>query len=153
MRIIEHPNGRRVVKVSRKYLESLIREAIDEDEDNPARDETEKSREKPSVSTADPSTKNDDEDIDGNTGEVPDTEDPADDEIDPGKEDTTHGKLANELVGKTIQSVTMEPKSKLLPGATEIVITFNEITDPLRILIGKTGQARFYFRNALHNLI
>jgi hypothetical protein len=87
--------------------------------------------------------------------EVPDEEDPADDEIEADVEDdeSKPSGFSDELVGKTIQSVTREPKSKILPGAEEIVLTFNEITDPLRILVSKTGQVRFFFRNALHNLI
>jgi len=65
-------------------------------------------------------------------------------------EDVTGGKIADEISGKTIQSVTMEPKSKTLPGAQEIVLTFKEIPDPLKILITKTGQVKFFFRG-IHN--
>lgn len=65
-------------------------------------------------------------------------------------EDVTGGKIADEISGKTIQSVTMEPKSKTLPGAQEIVLTFKEIPDPLKILVTKTGQVKFFFRG-LHN--
>ena len=150
MRIVEHPDGHRTIKVSRRYLENLIREALDEDDASDSEEDTD--RKKPEISTGSPDNDTDDAD-DAEGDEVPDTEDPSDDEIDPEGDDSAHGKLANELIGKTVQSITMEPKSKLLPGATEIVITFNEITDPLRILIGKTGQARFFFRNSLHNLI
>lgn len=64
--------------------------------------------------------------------------------------DVTGGKIASVITGKTVQSITMEPKSKIMPGAQEIVVTFNQITDPLRILIGKTGQVKFYFKG-LHN--
>lgn len=65
-------------------------------------------------------------------------------------EEVTGGKIADEISGKTIQSVTMEPKSKTLPGAQEIVLTFREIPDPLKILITKTGQVKFFFKG-LHN--
>jgi hypothetical protein len=66
--------------------------------------------------------------------------------------DVSGGKISQELVGKSIQSITTDPKSKLMPGAQEIVITFNEVTDPLRILVGKTGMVKFYFKG-LHNSV
>jgi hypothetical protein len=65
-------------------------------------------------------------------------------------DEVTGGKIADEITGKTLQSVTMEPKSKTLPGAQEIVLTFREIPDPLKILITKTGQVKFFFKG-LHN--
>ena len=65
-------------------------------------------------------------------------------------EDVTGGKISDKITGKRIQSVTMEPKSRTLPGAQEVVITFNEIPEPLKILITKTGQVKFHFKG-LHN--
>lgn len=65
-------------------------------------------------------------------------------------EEVTGGKIADQVQGKTIQSVTMEPKSKTLPGAQEIVLTFREIPDPLKILVTKTGMVKFFFKG-LHN--
>lgn len=73
---------------------------------------------------------------------------PDDEEEDPAE--ITGGKIADEIAGKTIQSISMEPKSKLLPGAMEIALTFREIPDPLKILITKTGQVKFHFKG-LHN--
>lgn len=67
-------------------------------------------------------------------------------------EEVTGGKIADEISGKTIQSVTMEPKSKTLPGAQEIVLTFKEIPDPLKILVTKTGVVKFFMRG-LHNTL
>lgn len=84
--------------------------------------------------------------------EVPDEPDPADDDIE-GDGDSEGGELNDELSGKTIQSMSMEPKSKLVAGATEIVLTFNETTDPLRIIVTKTGVVRFFYRGALHNMV
>lgn len=78
-----------------------------------------------------------------------DVADPASEE-DP--EDVTGGKIADQITGKSVQSVTMEPKSKLLPGAQEVVITFKEIPEPLKILITKSGQVKFHFKG-LHNKI
>jgi len=71
-----------------------------------------------------------------------------DEEEDPAE--ITGGKISDEIAGKTIQSISMEPKSKLLPGAMEIAMTFREIPDPLKILITKTGQVKFHFK-WLHN--
>lgn len=82
---------------------------------------------------ADPS---DDEGIDaaGNAGEEP------------------SGAVNNEISGKVVQAITIEPQSKVLPGAKEIVISFNDSTDALRILVTATGQAKFFWRNQLHDV-
>lgn len=68
-------------------------------------------------------------------------------------EEVTGGKIADAVTGKTIQSITLEPKSKTLPGATELVITFKEIPDTLKVLLTKTGQVKFHFASALHNVL
>lgn len=65
-------------------------------------------------------------------------------------EEVTGGKIADMITGKTVQSVTSEPKSKILPGATEITLTFREVPDPLRILVTKTGTVKFHMKG-LHN--
>jgi hypothetical protein len=90
--------------------------------------------------------------------ELPVDDEPADAELekdvnDPeseSEEEVTGGKIADKVTGKTIQSISMEPKSKIVPGAKEIVLTFDQITDPLRVLVMKTGEVKFYFRG-LHN--
>lgn len=71
-------------------------------------------------------------------------DDAADDNEEPGSG------IADEVVGKTIQSITMEPKSKILPGAIELNITFDQIAEPLKVLITKTGAVKFFFKG-LHN--
>lgn len=87
---------------------------------------------------------------------VPDGEDPADDQLDdempedPGAEGS--GGLADEIVGKTVQALTIEPKSKLLPGAKEIVVAFKEVTDTLKILITSTGTVKFFYRGKLSDM-
>lgn len=67
-------------------------------------------------------------------------------------EDVTGGKIADEITGKSVQSITMDPKSKTLPGAQEIVITFRDIPDPLKILVTKTGAVKFFFKG-IHNTL
>jgi hypothetical protein len=76
----------------------------------------------------------------------------ADDEEDDeaGPEDTE--KVSDELVGKTVQSITANPKSKMMPGAMEIVIQFDQMPEPLKILVTKSGQVKYYFKG-LHNEI
>jgi hypothetical protein len=71
-------------------------------------------------------------------------------EAETGPEDTK--KVSDELVGKTIQSITANPKSKLMPGAMEIVIQFDQIPEPLKILVSKSGTVKYFFRG-LHNEI
>ena len=63
----------------------------------------------------------------------------------------TGGEIASQVTGKTIQSITMEPKSKILPGAQELTLTFKEIPDPLKVLITKTGMVKFFMKNGIHN--
>jgi hypothetical protein len=78
-------------------------------------------------------------------------EEGADEEDDEaGAEDTE--KVSDELVGKTIQSISANPKSKLMPGAMEIVLQFDQIPEPLKILVTKSGQVKYYFKG-LHNEI
>lgn len=91
--------------------------------------------------------------------EVPEEEPKASGEGEKGEEDevedsdeVTGGKIADQVTGKTVQSITMEPDSKLLPGAQEITLTFREMPDPLKILVTKSGQVKFHFRG-LHNTL
>lgn len=62
------------------------------------------------------------------------------------------GAVNDELSGKTVQGISIEPKSKILPGAKEVIVTFNETTDPLRILCTGSGQVKFFYRGQLHDL-
>lgn len=86
----------------------------------------------------------------------PQHDDPADPDLkkdveEPGSE-VTGGEIAQELTGKTIQSLTMNPKSKMMPGAQEIVLTFNEVTDPLKIFVTKTGAVKFFYKGLRNSL-
>lgn len=62
------------------------------------------------------------------------------------------GAVNDEVSGKTVQAITVEPKSKVLPGSKEVVMTFNESTDALRILVTSTGQVKFFWRGQLHDI-
>lgn len=82
----------------------------------------------------------------------PPEDDPADDKLSKqaaGEDDGT-GKLADQLQGKTISSVALEKKSKVVPGATEVTMQFEQGGEPLRILISKSGGVSFFY-GGLHN--
>jgi len=88
-------------------------------------------------------------------GELPTGEEPTDDDLaadvagddEPGAEP---GTVAAELEDRTIESISMEEDSKIMPGAAEIVMTFRENPDALRLLITKTGKIKIFYKG-LHN--
>ncbi len=55
-------------------------------------------------------------------------------------------KEKKDFLGKTIKEVTLIEKSDMFPGSKELIITFNEISDPLKVIITKTGEVKFFFR-------
>lgn len=169
------------MKIQRQKLQQIIREELrrhvrnldeatiqDAQEDNKQKEddgerEPQKDQDSPDngASPKSPKSKELPPD-DGETeepNEQPDGDDPADDDLEDEtdaedteeKEDDAKTKLGDQLAGKSIQSMTQEPKSKVLPGAQEIVLTFANSTEPLRILVTKTGQVKFYYSGALHN--
>jgi hypothetical protein len=81
-------------------------------------------------------------------------EEPADDDLEAdlaGEESGAEpGTVAAELENKTIESISLEEDSKIMPGATEVVLTFQQTPDALRLLITKTGKVKIFFRG-LHN--
>ncbi len=77
-------------------------------------------------------------------------EDKSGEEEEDDEKEEAKSKISEELVGKTVQSISSEPKSKIMPGAQEIVITFDQISDPLRILVTRSGKVAYYFKG-LHN--
>lgn len=74
-------------------------------------------------------------------GQGPDDEEALDSDGDGGEKPS--GAVNDELSGKTVQAVTIEPKGKNLPGSKEVVITFNETSDQLRIILSATGEIKF----------
>jgi hypothetical protein len=69
-----------------------------------------------------------------------------------GPDDEQTGAVNNEMSGKTIQSISIDPKSKILPGAKEIILSTNESTDALRILVTATGSVKFFYKGQIHDL-
>lgn len=107
--------------------------------------------------------------VQASTPEMPPGDDAADDELEKDAENPEEGgdeegdedaadaaetptKVGDELVGKTIQSITMEPKSKVLPGAVEINVTFDQVQDTFKIFVTKSGQVKFFWKG-LHNTL
>lgn len=95
---------------------------------------------------------------DGDDQEVPVGDDPADDQIskdveepEPEDEGDVGGDISDSVVGKSVQSITMEPESKMMPGAREITIQFESDPHPLKILLGKSGMIKFHYKGSLHN--
>lgn len=87
--------------------------------------------------------------------ELPTGEEPADDELEAdaaGEEESQAepGSVAAELEGKTIESISLEEDSKIMPGSLEVVVTFRENPDALRLLVTKTGKLKIFYKG-LHN--
>jgi len=61
------------------------------------------------------------------------------------------GAVSDEVSGKTVQAISINPKSEHLPGAKEVVITFNETTDSLVILV-ISDEVKFLWKNQLHDI-
>lgn len=62
------------------------------------------------------------------------------------------GKINRDVDGKSIQSISVEPESKILPGAKEVIIAFDEVSDPLRVLVTPTGRMAFFWKGQLHDM-
>jgi len=91
----------------------------------------------------------------GEEPELPTGDEPADDDLEAdlaGDDESgaEPGTVAAELENKTIESISMEEDSKIMPGSTEIVVTFRENPDALRLLITKTGKVKIFYKG-LHN--
>lgn len=152
------------MKISRKLLEQIIREeTLNEigrllEEDEKEVDGDDGKREPKSVKkVSNDTTPEKKEPGDEKPKELPVEEEPEDDElekdiVDSDDEKEAGGKIADEVTGKSIQSITHEPKSKLMPGSQEIVLTFREISDPLRIIVTKSGIVKFFFKGLNNSL-
>lgn len=129
-------------------------DVVDAEDDQPQAKKNDQKPAKPSKDAKAPAAPDEPEELP--VEDEPEADDELDQDVASDEDDeedadeVTGGGIADEIQGKTIQSVTMEPKSKTLPGAQEIVLTFREIPDPLKILVTKTGAVKFFFKG-LHN--
>ena len=109
----------------------------------------------PEANTGSPdaSTPDSDED-DAHTGPAVDGDEPDPEAIDPKGTDGEEGggKVNDFASGKTIQSISIEPRSKILPGAREVTLTFNETTQPIKMLVTPTGAIKWMLNGALYDL-
>lgn len=148
---------------------AYLHEASADDDDEPAGDDPKRNRsvdkqdqgEKPELGAGDapgdklPDPDADQAEIDGQP--VGDGEQAAHDErdaldLDGDAGTEPSGEINDAISGKTVQSVSVEDKSQLLPGATQITLTFNETTDSLAILVTKSGDVKFAYKNQIHDV-
>lgn len=159
------------MRIKESKLRKIIEEEFFKYINEASEDEEEGNPKEPSKVDATSDNKGSDEDEEENTptpenkpdpqktgGDEEEKEDPADDEItkdveadsEQDDEKSAGDSIGDELVGKTIQSITMTDDSKIMPGATEIDMQFDEMNTPLKILVQKSGKVYFYFKG-LHN--
>ena len=87
-------------------------------------------------------------------GEVQDGgEDPADAMLDDelaGDEPEIPGSVAADMQGKTIESIEVDQESETIPGASELVVSFQGEEDKLRVILTPAGNFKFFWKG-LHN--
>lgn len=66
-------------------------------------------------------------------------------------EEDSGSQMSKEIEGKSVQSIVLEPKSKIVPGNKEIVLSFTQTPDPLRILVSPQGEIKFFYKSQIHN--
>lgn len=93
----------------------------------------------------------DEEMADDNVDAEDDEQDALDGEGDADEEGTS-GEINDAIQGLSVQSITIEPESLLLPGSKEVVLTFNEAPDVLRILVDQVGNVVFSWNGQLHDI-
>lgn len=93
----------------------------------------------------------DDEMADDNVDAEEDEEDALDADGD-ADEDGAAGEINDAISGLSVQSLTIEPESLLLPGSKEVVLTFNDTPDVLRILVDQVGNVVFSWNGQLHDI-
>ncbi|MHB8407974.1 MAG: hypothetical protein ACYDHY_07825 [Acidiferrobacterales bacterium] len=117
-------------------------------EDDPADDQLDKVG--PEADVADAEVK---KDAKGEKAKEAKPDEPKDTEQDiEDAEDVTGGEIADKVAGQTVQSISLNPKSKLMPGAQEIEIQWAALPEPLKILVNKSGQIYFYM-GGLHKTL
>ena len=78
--------------------------------------------------------------------------DAIDPEGDAGTEEDVDSPVNDQVAGRTVESITLEPESQLLPGAREIVLTFGDSPDVLRILVDDVGNIVFNLNGQNHDI-
>lgn len=167
-------------KIVKEELLALMREAQDDPEKKKEKDSEPKKDARPKVKKGDAVGQSDDppmppadkqpKNMQDPAGEVPEPDIPeeplsepeepvdtgddmADDELDDMPDEDPGSELAAEISGKVLTGVQDIKKSKTLPGARELVMTFKDSNQPLRVLITRSGDVKFLFKGKLHNSI
>ena len=86
-------------------------------------------------------------------GETIGDEDPMDDELDAelaGEVSEEPGSVASDLQGKVIDNVEYSDESESIPGAHEVVFSFQDTEDKLRVIVMPSGNVK-YFWKGLHS--
>jgi hypothetical protein len=87
-------------------------------------------------------------------GEVQDDgDDPADMALDDelaGEDPEVPGSVASDMQGKTIESISMDDESETIPGAKELVVSFQGEEDKLRVILTPSGNFKFFWKG-LHS--
>lgn len=86
-------------------------------------------------------------------GETVGEEDPADADLDAelaGEDPEVPGSVAADMQGKTISNIEFTDESESIPGAHEVVLSFDGEEDKLRIIVMPSGDIK-YFWKGLHN--
>ena len=81
-----------------------------------------------------------------------DTELSQDVEAEPGEE-PEQSDISRDITGRSVQSISFSKESKLMGGAQEVVIQFEEIPHPLHILLMKSGMVKFFYKGQIHNFL
>jgi hypothetical protein len=86
-------------------------------------------------------------------GETVGDVDPMDAELDAefaGEDPEVPGSVAGDIQGKTVSSIEHHDESESIPGAQEVVVSFDDTEDKLRIIVTPSGNVK-YFWKGLHN--
>lgn len=86
-------------------------------------------------------------------GETIGDEDPSDADLDAelaGEVPEESGSVAADMQGKVITNVEYDDESDTIPGAHEVILSFEDTEDKLRIIVMPSGNVK-YFWKGLHN--
>jgi hypothetical protein len=64
-------------------------------------------------------------------------------------QDGASGEINDQISGRTVQSISLEPESDLVPGSREIVLTFSDSPDVLRMMVDDVGNIVFSWNGKL----
>lgn len=66
-------------------------------------------------------------------------------------QDAASGAINDQIAGRTVKSIALEPDSDLIPGSREIVLSFSDSPDILRVLVDDVGNIVFSWNGDLYD--